>query len=136
MREVLHVMAGEISRGLVGEMGGPRSELRFASESIVDLLLQQLAGEVVRQLRHANGGDASTEQDLEQRVQKIERRLERLAIAEEQGEDTEVISAKTSLPNLKYARPKYKSLESVLKYVEGDDDNKGLLKLVIMNFND
>lgn len=135
MREVLHVMAGEISRGLAGEMGGRRPEPSFASESIVDLLLQQLAGEVVRQLRRTDGGDAASEQDLERRFQKIERRLERLAIAEEEGEDAEVVSTEPSLPNLKYAQPKYKSLESVLKYVEGDDD-KGVIKLVIMNFND
>ena len=39
------------------------------------------------------------------------------------------------LPNLKYAKQKYENMESVLKYVESPDD-KGGVKLVIMNFND
>ena len=43
--------------------------------------------------------------------------------------------AETSFPNLKYAKSKYKDMESVLKYVEQDQE-KGGLKLVIMNFND
>jgi len=39
-------------------------------------------------------------------------------------------------PNLKYRKPKYKNVESVLKYVESEKDDKGGVKLVIMNFND
>ena len=37
--------------------------------------------------------------------------------------------------NLKYGKSKYKNVESILKYVETPDD-KGGVKLVIMNFND
>ena len=43
--------------------------------------------------------------------------------------------ARISFPNLKYAKPKYKNVESVLKYIEDSDDTGGI-KLVIMNFND
>ena len=39
------------------------------------------------------------------------------------------------LSNLKYAEPKYKNVESILKYNETPDDRSGV-KLVIMNFND
>ena len=39
-------------------------------------------------------------------------------------------------PNLKYRKPKYKNVESVLKYVESEKDDTGGVKLVIMNFND
>lgn len=38
-------------------------------------------------------------------------------------------------PNLKYRKPKYKDVESILKYNEDEDDKSGV-KLVIMNFND
>lgn len=38
-------------------------------------------------------------------------------------------------PNLKYRQPKYQKMDSVLKYVENEDDKYGV-KLVIMNFND
>lgn len=39
-------------------------------------------------------------------------------------------------PNLKYRQPKYQKMDSVLKYVETEDDDKYGVKLVIMNFND
>lgn len=42
---------------------------------------------------------------------------------------------KVIYPNLKYRKPKYKNMESVLKYIESDEGNGGV-KLVIMNFND
>jgi hypothetical protein len=46
-----------------------------------------------------------------------------------------VHDGRTSFPNLKYAKPKYKNVESVLKYIEDSQDTGGF-KLVIMNFND
>lgn len=39
-------------------------------------------------------------------------------------------------PNLKYRKPKYNNMDSVLKYVESDKDDKSGVKLIIMNFND
>lgn len=47
-----------------------------------------------------------------------------------EAEDTRVI-----YPNLKYAKPKYQNVSEILKYVESKED-KGGVKLVIMNFND
>ena len=41
----------------------------------------------------------------------------------------------TNLSNLKYAKPKYQNVESLLNYIESKDDEGGV-KLVIMNFND
>ena len=40
-----------------------------------------------------------------------------------------------TLPSLNYARPRYQNVESILKYIEQDND-KGGVKLVIMNFID
>ena len=42
----------------------------------------------------------------------------------------------TKYPNLKYAKPKYENVESILKYIESPDDKPAIVKLVIMNFND
>jgi len=39
-------------------------------------------------------------------------------------------------PNLKYRKPKYKNVESILNYVESEGGSGEIIKLVIMNFND
>ena len=39
-------------------------------------------------------------------------------------------------PNLKYRKPKYENVESILKYVETPEEKGQGVKLVIMNFND
>ena len=54
---------------------------------------------------------------------------------EAEEDEDEADAAGPSLPNLKYAKPKYKDVESILRYVESDDGPSGV-KLVIMNFND
>lgn len=50
-------------------------------------------------------------------------------------EKLEARGVRVIFPNLKYRKPKYKNVESVLKYVEGEEGANGI-KLVIMNFND
>lgn len=49
--------------------------------------------------------------------------------------DASADNTDASMPNLKYAKQKYKNMDSVLKYVETPGDNSAV-KLVIMNFND
>jgi len=53
----------------------------------------------------------------------------------ENGEDKQKREQK-AYPNLKYRKPKYNSMDSVLKYIESDDGENGGIKLIIMNFND
>ena len=83
----------------------------------------------------------SSDEALNTRMQKADAKLGKLLTKLEtdhrdQDEDEdEITDDRSSFPNLKYAKPKYKNVESVLKYVDGDDDGGGL-KLVIMNFND
>ncbi len=141
MKQTLQDMAQEISRSLALEMGHPKPVERPASASITDLLLQYLAREVTRQLEEANSGNGLSEFGLEARLERVERRLEKLTLGEEEGiatehqDEDEPADTGSGLPNLKYAKPKYKNIESMLKYVERDAD-KGGVKLVIMNFND
>jgi len=54
----------------------------------------------------------------------------------ENSDEDETKGTRTKFQNLKYAQPKYKNVESVLKYVESKDEKAGGVKLVIMNFND
>ena len=133
MNKALQSVVQEITHSLVLEMGSRQYVVKPDSVSIVDLLLQQLVKEVVRQLKETNSGDGLSDEDVEAKLQKVGRKLEKLGITS-QDED-EAAGTGSSFPNLKYAKPKYKNIESILKYIETDED-KGGVKLVIMNFND
>ena len=135
MKKALRGMAQEISHSLVRELGTQRAVKKPSADGIVDLLLQRLAEEVGRQLE-ADSKEIEPARDLETRLRMIETALQELATTDGDDEDEdEVEGSGSSFPNLKYAKPKYKDVESVLKYIESDED-KGGVKLVIMNFND
>ncbi len=133
MSKVLQGVVQEITHSLALEMGSRQCVVRPDSVSIVDLLLQQLVKEVVRQLKETNSGNSLPDEDVEAKLQKVERKLEKQGITSQ--DDDEAAGTRSSFPNLKYAKPKYKNIESILKYIETDED-KGGVKLVIMNFND
>jgi len=135
LKKPLQRMAEEISRNLLAEMKQDQSVERSPSVNIVDRLVQRLVDEVVSQLGKEGSSNGLSEEHLEARLQKVERRLEKLAISAGDGDEAKIAETGNRLPNLKYAKPKYKNIESMLKYVESDDD-KGGVKLVIMNFND
>ena len=133
MKRSFKGIAREISQGLVSEMSARRVVDNSPTSGVVQVLLQQLTDEVLRQVEE-DSSEAALLEGLETRLQRLETRLEKLAGADDQDED-EVEARGSSLPNLKYAKPKYKDVESLLNYIESGDD-KGGLKLVIMNFND
>jgi len=134
-RNALQTMAEDIANGLVLEMGNPRSVGVPAPPSIVDLLVQQLAIKVAALINEADSSQDVPDESLEARLQKAERKLAKLAVDGLEGDEDEIAGSDSSFPNLKYARPKYKNVESILKYAERQDDSGGV-KLVIMNFND
>lgn len=135
MRKTLLDVAQEITQGILLEMRNHNGVEGSAQPSMIDILLQQLVKEVVKQLKEASLSNGLCDEDLEAKLQKAERKLEKLAIGDQDEDEDEVAGSASSYPNLKYARPKYKNIESILKYVERDED-KGGVKLVIMNFND
>ena len=135
MNKALQGVVQEITHGLVLEIESHQCVEKPASVSIIDLLLQRLAKEVVRQLKEASSNKDLSDEDVEAKLQKVERKLEKRGITDEDEDEDEVSGTGSSFPNLKYAKPKYKNIESILKYVERDED-KGGVKLVIMNFND
>ncbi len=134
-KKPLQRMAEEISQSLLVELEQDQSVERSPSVNILDHLVKRLADEVVSQLGKAGSGNGSSDEQLEARLQKMERRLEKMAVSAGDGDEAKTAETGNRLPNLKYAKPKYKNVESMLKYIESDDD-KGGVKLVIMNFND
>ncbi len=155
MNKALDAVAREISNGLALEISSHPDGEKVSAATIVGLLLQHLDGAVVRRLFEANSptlsrvsmspdlsghhrtgrGVSEEERGLEERLERVEQKLERLAIRAQAGAEEAKASGESTFPNLKYAKPKYKNMESVLKYVEGEEE-KGGVKLVIMNFND
>lgn len=137
MNKALQGVVREITHNLVLEIEDQQYVERSASVSIIDLLLQQLVKEVVGQLKEANAGEGLSDEDVEAKLEKVERKLAKVGITgqDDDEDEDEVAGTGSSFPNLKYAKPKYKNIESILKYVERDED-KGGVKLVIMNFND
>ena len=132
----LQGLAEEIARSLVQEVESCRAVAKPASAGIVDLLLPQLAEEVVRQLGTVSRTTDSFTEDLEDRLLAVEIQLKKLAlgvpdVVEDQDQDEDG----SSLANLKYAKSKYKNVESLMNYIESGKGEDGI-KLVIMNFND
>ena len=141
MKRALRAVAEEISHGLTRQANTVPLVQKSSAESVAELLVQQVAAEVVSQLEGESGLLASA-RELEERLQKVEAQLNGSATTDtdegghdDDDDEDEVKGTSSSLPNLKYAKPKYKDVESILKYVERDEDSGGV-KLVIMNFND
>ena len=152
MRKKLQNLTQEISQGLVVEVEADGDGPVGPGVSLAGLLLRQLEREVCRQIERAIAiRDQLPEQLLEKRLQALERKLETLlpvaqetpaddqkqpSVLQDDDEDDDEASGEGSrFPNLKYAKAKYRNVESILKYVERDEDRGGV-KLVIMNFND
>ena len=134
----LQGLAEEIARSLVQEVESCRVVAKPASAGIVDLLLPQLAEEVVRQLGTVSRTTDSFTEDLEDRLLAVEIQLKKLAlgvpdVVEDQDQDQDEDGS--TLANLKYAKSKYKNVESLMNYIESGKGEDGI-KLVIMNFND
>ena len=131
MRRALKSIAQEISHSLVHEAEAGHLGEESTSSVMVDALTERLVAEVARELG-TRPKTPSADDRLAARLTRLEARLNKLTGADHDDDDAR---GRSSLPNLKYAEPKYKDVQSVLKYIESDED-KGGLKLVIMNFND
>ena len=132
--KTLQLVTQDIANALVMEMRDHQAIPMSGSISIVDILLQKLAKNIVELLTEANSSEETSDEDLRPQLRKAQRRLKKLARAG-QDDDDELTGTGSSFPNLKYAKPKYKNVDTLLKYVEQDADTGGI-KLVIMNFND
>ena len=129
----------EIATGLVLAIERDPTAIERTTAGVVDHLIDQLGKSAVQLLHDARSAQSRSDEELEARLQTVDAKLAKLVIestdTDEDDDEDEVDGARSQYPNLKYARPKYKNVESILKYIEGKDD-KGGVKLVIMNFND
>ncbi len=135
MKKVMELAAREIADGLAREMGGAGNLSHTRPGTI----------EPVTSAADTHEGGDGLPAEMRVSYSALEARLERVqgALAkllarcvDDLGRETGAgPSPASSYPNLKYAGHKYSDLDSVLKYVEKDEDAGGV-KLVIMNFND
>ena len=125
-KTLLNAAAKEIAEGLAPGMRreGPATD---PTAQVVDILLERLSTNVAGLLRQAElrGVSGPTASGLQRSASHRD-----LVDGAAGGEATG-----GTFPNLKYAKPKYQNMESVLKYIEQAQDTGGF-KLVIMNFND
>ena len=129
-RDITHELANGVGAGNANGVGAGK----LSPSEELDTLVGRLAGEVMR-LIDEEGAYAPKQNALQRRLSALEAKFEVLVGSESDEADDDETDNDSSLPNLKYAKPKYKDIQSMLKYVESDDD-KGGVKLVIMNFND
>ena len=133
--ELVRLIARDIARDLVKEVERASPAAKPRSATIVDLLLRELADKFAVLLGDFTAAGTVRDMRVEAALQKAEEKLERApGKAPDDDEGGERVAG-SSLPNLKYAKPKYNNVESILKYVEAEDDGRGV-KLIIMNFND
>ena len=132
---LVRLIAGDIAHDLVKEMERASLPAKPRSATIVDLLLRELADKVAMLFDDFTSAGPVRNVRVEAALQKAEGKLGRAAAKAPDDREGEARVAGNSLPNLKYAKPKYNNVESILKYVEADDDRRGV-KLIIMNFND
>lgn len=146
LQEIRHELANTLLSGL--KNNDPGSEINMEKKSVWQMLIEELtpqvAKEIKKELREEDLlkdkkiviGNKNTEEGLIKAEEKLEKVMRKLSgeQAEDEDED-EIKDIDSNYPNLKYAKPKYKNMESVLKYIESKDDNGGV-KLIIMNFND
>ena len=137
MNKVLELLSEEIADGLVREFSG-RTEPVLPENGTIKPLVPVPSGEALEQDDPADTTPGPSYRSLEERLQRAEsalaRLLSRIVGAVDEGNDG-VRRGEGSYPNLKYSGHKYSDVDSVLKYVERDEE-KGGFKLVIMNFND
>ena len=136
LKEALHSLVQEVADGLVHEIRALCAEdiptMNKPTLEIADTMAKEVAMEVAQELPVPTSNPVNAGYNPQQRLAALERQLEKLT--ERSGESSQGDSV-TNLPNLKYAKSKYRNVESLLNYIETKEAEGGI-KLVIMNFND
>ena len=140
-RNPLGAIVQEISQRMADDIssGGPAGQV--PSLHIRDLLIQSLADQVVLRLTDKNDSQAAPEDDRLAILRRIESKLMELSDdingSIEKDDRNQVVLPRKARHNTRWDDngSKYNKIESMLKYVETDEDKNGV-RLVIMNFND
>ena len=134
-------MAQEISHSMAREMRAQQVPHNPAAAPVFDLLLHYLTCDVARQLVETSSSLDPSDDSFDARLQRIETKLEQFSldsnggVEEAEDDENEEAAAASNTSDRSNEQSKYAKIDSMLKYIEGDEDAKGI-KLVIMNFND
>ena len=120
MKEPFQQIAHEIVRSLAIEMGSRQGTNGTSPSALLDLLLRYLAREIVLQLENANSNKDGGLGNLQVGPEEGDGETEKEPTEEFDTHSEE--NGGSSLPNLKYAEPKYKNVDSVLKYIDKDEE--------------
>jgi len=133
-------IASDLASRLKVEKNNNSQFLRLFSKLIAKEMVKQLLKEVdknpegIKAIFADSPDSVTTAKGLMKAEGKLTKIMEKGLTCSLSDED-EVKGCQAKYPNLKYMKPKYANVESILKYVESKDDQGGV-KLVIMNFND
>lgn len=133
-------IASDLASRLKIEKNDDNKFLKLFSKLIAKEMVRQLLKEAdknpegVKAVFANSPGSVKTAKGLMKAEGKLTTILEK-GLTDSLGDEDEVKGTQAKYPNLKYMKPKYANVESILKYVESKDDQGGV-KLVIMNFND
>jgi len=133
-------IASDLASRLKLEKDNDSTFLKLFSKLIAKEMVKQLLKEAdknpegVKAIFTNSPDSVNTEKGLVKAEGKLTKIMEK-GLTNSLSDEDEVKGAGAKYPNLKYMKPKYANVESILKYVESKDDQGGV-KLVIMNFND
>jgi len=133
-------IASDLASRLKIEKNDDNKFLKLFSKLIAKEMVKQLLKEAdknpegVKAVFANSSGSVKTAKGFMKAEGKLTKIVEKGLTGSLSDED-EVKGTQAKYPNLKYMKPKYANVESILKYVESKDDQGGV-KLVIMNFND
>jgi len=126
----MRLLADDIALGLVKEWRRGKAVPVLPAPRARDLVVDQIAQELVNQQANVQTSTNSEQQIVLQRLLRVESTLEKLATRIRSGpgehEDGSDLNGEGS---------KYQNVETMLKYVDSSGAEGGV-KLVIMNFND
>ena len=136
LREMIQELAEDIADSLLQELkslaDGDDPDSARAAEELAEDVGKEVAEDMAEHLLAVSEGSSDSGDGVLERMATLERKMERLI--EKLGEPSQEQNG-ANLPNLKYAKSKYKNVESLLNYIENKEADGGI-KLVIMNFND
>ncbi len=133
-------IASDLASRLKVEKNNDGKFLKMFSKLIAKEMVKQLLKEAAKNPEgvkaiFSNSPDSiKTAKGLMKAEGKLTKIMEK-GLTDSFGDEDEIKGTQVKYPNLKYMKPKYANVESILKYVESKDDQGGV-KLVIMNFND
>ena len=134
MNKAFQGIADNIAGTLIKEIVGNGQVARPPYQDMVDRLARTVGEEVAAWIEKVNADTSTEVRAVLDRLLEVEKKLAKLSSELDSDSESES-EGSTRLPNLKYAKSKYRNVESLLNYVEKGEDQGGL-KLVIMNFND